>query len=100
MDLFDTDLVVLSACNTGLGDILSGEGVFGLQRAFKTAGVKNTIVSLWEVDDEATRILMEKFYKHYFDKKSAHESLKLAQKEMREGEFSEPYFWAGFILVE
>lgn len=100
MDLSNTELVVLSACETGLGDIKGNEGVFGLQRAFKIAGVKNLIMSLWKVPDAATAELMIKFYSNWLEKKmTIREALHGAQKEMRE-EGWEVYDWAGFVLVE
>ena len=102
MDLSNTELVVLSACNTGLGDIQGNEGVFGLQRAFKMAGVKYLIMSLWSVRDTPTQVLMTKFYQNWIEKgMTIHKALNAAQKEMRESaEYSDPVNWAGFVLVE
>ncbi len=98
MDLSNTELVVLSACETGLGDIKGGEGVYGLQRAFKTAGAKSIIMSLWKVPDKATVELMEMFYTNWLEKKMPKEdAFNLAQSEMRK-KFSNPYMWAAFIL--
>jgi len=100
MDLSNTELVVLSACETGLGDIEGNEGVYGLQRAFKIAGVKNLIMSLWKVPDAATAELMISFYKHWLeDKMSIRQALHTAQKELRDEGF-EPFYWAGWVLVE
>lgn len=82
MDLRDADIVVLSACETGLGDI-SGEGVFGLQRAFKMAGVQTILMALWKVDDEATRILMTAFYRHMNEGETKREAFRHAQQEVR-----------------
>ncbi len=96
LDLFDTQLVVLSACNTGRGDIQDGEGVFGLQRAFKVAGVKNTLISLWKVPDHQTKYLLNLFYKYLLKGKSPQSALLKAQKKMRK-KFP-PYYWAGFVL--
>lgn len=100
MDLTGTDLVVLSACETGLGEITS-EGVFGLQRAFKKAGVNTLIMSLWQVHDDATSLFMQTFYKHWLDGKSKHKAFTMAQKTMQEHpDYSNPYYWAAFIMLD
>ena len=102
MDLRGTDLLVLSACQTGLGEV-SGEGVFGLQRGFKKAGVNTILMSLWEVDDEATSLLMTSFYKELAKGKSKSEALKAAQKAVKNHkgkDFSSPFYWASFILLD
>ena len=98
MDLSKTDLVVLSACETALGDIKGNEGVFGLQRAFKLAGVKNMVLSLWKVPDAETAELMKIFYTYYLQGKTARGSLAAAQKEMRKK--YAPFYWAAFVLIE
>ena len=103
VDLRGLDLVVLSACQTGLGDISQGEGVFGLQRGFKKAGANTILMSLWEVDDEATQILMTQFYRNLLSGQSKRQSLHYAQKYLREynnGRFDEPKYWAAFILLD
>ena len=107
LDLRGLDLVVLSACQTGLGDVVQGEGVFGLQRGFKKAGVKSILMSLWPVNDFTTQLLMVEFYKNYLSGNSKHEALKLAQKYVKDykddnGEklFESPYYWAGFIILD
>ena len=107
VDLRGLDLVVLSACQTGLGDISQGEGVFGLQRGFKKAGANTILMSLWEVNDEATQILMTQFYKNFVAGKSKRQSLQLAQNYLRmykneKGEqcYNEPKYWAAFILLD
>lgn len=98
MNLSNTQLVVLSACETALGDIQGSEGVFGLQRGFKMAGVKNMIVSLWQVPDKETAELMTLFYTHWLNKKNIGESFYQAQTEMRKK--YPPFYWAAFVLVE
>jgi CHAT domain-containing protein len=100
MNLSNTELVVLSACETGLGDIEGNEGVYGLQRAFKIAGAKYLIMSLWQVPDYQTQELMTTFYKRWLeDKMNIPDAFRSAQKEMRE-KYQLPHFWAGFVLVE
>ena len=99
MNLSNTELVVLSACETGLGDIQGNEGVYGLQRAFKIAGAKYLIMSLWQVPDKQTSLLMTTFYKKWLeDKMSIPEAFHAAQKELREVGL-DPYQWAGFVLL-
>jgi len=99
LNLEDTELVVLSACETGLGDITGNEGVFGLQRAFKIAGVKNIVMSLWQVPDFQTQELMRLFYEFWLEKSSIHQAFYAAQSEMSQ-RYDNPYYWAGFVLVE
>lgn len=100
MDLSNTDLVVLSACETALGNVKS-EGVYGLQRAFKLAGVNSLIMSLWKVDDGATQILMTSFYQNYLNGMSKREALLSAQNKVRNTPgFEDPYNWAAFILLD
>jgi CHAT domain-containing protein len=99
LDLRDCDLVVLSACETAKGDITS-EGVFGLQRAFKMAGVQTIIMSLWKVNDEATQMLMTEFYNNWIVKKQEkREAFKNAQNAVRK-EYEEPVYWAGFVMLD
>ena len=103
VDLRGLDMVVLSACQTGLGDISQGEGVFGLQRGFKKAGANSIIMSLWEVDDKATQILMTQFYKNLVSGQSKRQSLQSAQRYLREynsGQYNKPEYWAAFILLD
>lgn len=99
MDLSNVDLIVLSACETGLGSDKGNEGVFGLQRAFKLAGAKSMIVSLWQVPDQSTSELMVHFYEFYLKGFSKKESLKKAQ-EIIKSKYQSPYYWAGFMLIE
>ena len=99
MDLRDANLVVLSACETAKGDITS-EGVFGLQRAFKMAGVQTIIMSLWKVSDQATQLLMTEFYNNWIGKhQSKREAFRNAQNTVRT-QYEEPEFWAGFIMLD
>ncbi len=97
LDLTNTQLVVLSACDTGLGKIENAEGVVGLPKAFIQAGAKNIIMSLWSVNDAKTATLMKKFYHHlHKDKKQNYsEALRKAKLEMTK---EHPYYWSGFVL--
>lgn len=99
MDLYGTDLVVLSACETGQGD-LRGDGVYGLQRAFKLAGVQTIIMSLWKVNDAATQMLMTEFYTNWIvNKMSKRKAFDIAKQKVRT-KFPEPSYWAGFIMLD
>ncbi|MBL4648161.1 MAG: CHAT domain-containing protein, partial [Aureispira sp.] len=98
LDLYKTDLVVLSSCETGLGDVYDSEGIFGLQRALKSAGVRQMLVTLWRIPDKETAELMGIFYQHYLKTGSAKQALRMAQKEMQ-AKYS-PFYWAGFVLIE
>ncbi|MCD6068860.1 MAG: tetratricopeptide repeat protein [Bacteroidetes bacterium] len=98
LDMRKTKLVVLSACETGLGDIKGSEGVYGLQRAFKMAGVKNIIMSLWQVPDKETSEFMIGFYQNLTAVKDIKKAFNTTQKEMRKK--YDPYYWAAFVLVE
>lgn len=100
MDLSGCVLATLSACETGLGDIKGSEGVFGLQRAFKIAGVQNTIVSLWKIPDAATSDFMQTFYNKWLrDKNEINAAFRKTQLEMSI-KYIQPYKWAGFVLIE
>ncbi|GHV03130.1 hypothetical protein FACS189485_05450 [Spirochaetia bacterium] len=99
LNLTGTKLVVLSACQTGLGEVNNGEGVFGLQRAFKLAGVETLIMSLWEVDDDATSQLMAAFYQQWLSGKTKQDSFKEAQRQVRV-KYPSPYYWAAFVLMD
>jgi CHAT domain-containing protein len=97
------DLVVLSACQTGLGNLRQAEGTVGLQRAFLAKGARSVLVSLWSVSDNATELLMRRFYKHWLrdaDRPSKAEALRRAQTDVRQTKgFDSPRFWAAFQLV-
>lgn len=98
LNLKNTDLVVLSACETGLGEIKSGEGVYGLQRAFQVAGAESVIMSLWKVSDEATKELMTSFYAEWMGGKPKEQAFADAQKQLR-SKFPQPYFWGAFVML-
>jgi hypothetical protein len=103
LNFFDTELVVLSACQTGLGDVKGSEGVYGLQRAFKMAGVDYLIFSLWKVPDEATKELMTKFYDFWFAGAEIRTAFKNAQEHLKEKYKDIPgsaYAWAAFVLIK
>lgn len=99
MDLRGLDLVVLSACQTGLGDIKE-DGVFGLQRGFKKAGAKTLLMSLWSVDDRATQLMMTNFYSALMQGASRHDAFRQAQNKVREAGFDAPFYWASFIMLD
>lgn len=101
LDLRGVDLVVLSACESALGDINNG-GVYGLQRGFKKAGANTIVMSLDKVDDEATRILMVEFYRNLMSGKTKRQSFQEAQQYLRKvdnGKYDNPKFWASFIML-
>jgi CHAT domain-containing protein len=102
LDLRGLDLVVLSACESALGDINNG-GVYGLQRGFKKGGANTIVMSLGKVDDEATRILMVEFYRNLMNGKTKCQSLYNAQQYLRKvenGKYDDPKYWASFIMLD
>lgn len=102
LDLKGLDLVVLSACESALGDINNG-GIYGLQRGFKKGGANTIVMSLGKVDDEATRILMVEFYRNFMNGKTKRQSLNEAQQYLRKadnGKFEDPKYWASFIMLD
>jgi len=96
LDLLDTELVVLSACETGLGEIRTGEGVFGLRRSFVLAGASTLVMSLWKVPDKQTQELMEEFYRRILKGEPRAEALKNAQMHIR-SQYPHPFYWGAFI---
>lgn len=100
LDLSNVELAVLSACETALGESSNNEGVFGLQRGLKMAGVKNLLVSLWKVDDAVTKEYMVDFYNNLINEgQNINLAYSNTQKSIK-NKYPNPYFWAAFILIE
>ena len=104
LNLQGTELVVLSACETGLGEVTAGEGVFGLRRALQVAGAESVMMSMWAVPDKETQELMTLFYKKWLSGKDKYEALREAQVEMRKRVKARygkdlPQYWGAFVLV-
>ncbi len=98
LDLWGTQLVVLSACDTGRGDIKPGQGVYGLRRALVSAGAEAVVTSLWKVNDETSRELMERYYRNLLAGQGRAEALRTAMRDLRK-KHPNPYAWAPFILI-
>jgi CHAT domain-containing protein len=99
LKLDKTKLVVLSACETAVGDVKAGEGVYGLQRAFMGAGTQSLLMSLWKVSDEATQELMTKFYTNWLktgDRQKAFRQAEIALKT----KYPQPYYWGAFVMLD
>jgi CHAT domain-containing protein len=105
LNLQATEWAVLSACDTGLGEIKAGEGVFGLRRAFQIAGVRTVIMSLWPVDDQGVRLWMRALYegrlqKHLSTADAMHDaSLSVLRARRTRGQSTHPFYWAGFVAA-
>jgi CHAT domain-containing protein len=105
LNLEGVEWAVLSACDTGLGQVKAGEGVFGLRRAFQVAGVRTVIMSLWSVDDEAARLWMRTLYerrlqKHLSTADAMHEAgLSVLRDRRSRGQSTHPFYWAGFVAA-
>ena len=98
LDLRGSRLVVLSACDTGMGEVKTGEGVFGLRRAFELAGAKSLVMSLWPVSDQVTKELMSAYYRNLKEGHGRGDSLRRAQLEMiAKPARRHPFYWASFI---
>jgi CHAT domain-containing protein len=98
LDLYSTQLVVMSACETGLGKIMNGEGVIGLPRAFLSAGAEGVLMSLWKVDDEATQEIMLEFYKKWIALGNKEMAWRSAQQSLRL-KYPSPYYWGAFVMM-
>lgn len=98
LNLDETELVVMSACETGLGEVKNGEGVYGLQRAFIVAGADNLIMSLWKVNDETTQKLMTKFYSNWINGDTKKDAFRQAIKSLKK-EYKQPYYWGAFVIL-
>ena len=97
LELCAADLVVLSACETQLGELSAGDELVGLTRAFFFAGTPSVVASLWSVDDESTSLLMERFYAHLKGGMGKAQALRQAQLDVRE-KYPNPYYWSAFVL--
>jgi CHAT domain-containing protein len=98
LNLLGTKLVVLSACETGIGEVNNGEGVYGLRRAFAIAGAESQLISLWKVADIGTKDLMVNYYQRLMNNEGRREALRQTQLEMlRSQKYQHPYYWAAFI---
>jgi CHAT domain-containing protein len=101
MDFRGTKLAVLSACKTGLGNDTNLTGLsIGPQHALKTKGVEQIVMSLWMVDDAATTLLMKYFYESLLVGNGAKSALKYAQRKLIEEGYTDPYYWAAFVVLE
>jgi CHAT domain-containing protein len=98
LDLWGTQLVVLSACDTGRGDVKLGQGVYGLRRALVTAGAETIVMSLWRVNDDTTRLLMEDYYRNLLAGMGRAAALRKAMLSLRQA-LPHPYYWAPFIAL-
>ena len=100
LDLSDTELVILSACETGLGDVQTLEGVYGLQRAFQVAGSRYVMMTLWQISDYQTQLFMDLFYRFWLtEKQDIRSAFSAARLEMRKA-YPDAFYWAGFVLLE
>ncbi len=100
LQLAGTELVVLSACETGVGEIRVGEGVYGLRRAFQEAGAQSVLSTLWSISDDGTQHFMKRFYQRFIDGSPPQQALRDTQLEFIDSDnWSHPFFWAPFVMV-
>ena len=100
LQLEGTELVNLSACETGVGEIRVGEGVYSLNRAFQEAGAKAVLSTLWSISDQGTNLFMQKFYQRFLNNQSAQQALRETQEEFKNSEqWQDPFFWAAFVMT-
>ena len=95
----NADVVALTACKTGLGNNLAGEGVMSMGKAFQYAGAKSILTSLWSVSESGSVLLTEKFFEHLKSGKNKLDALKSAREDVRKEGYKHPFYWASFILV-
>jgi len=95
----NAEVAALTACNTGMGKNLTGEGVMGMDRAFPYAGAKTVLMSLWSVAEKSTTLLTERFFSYLKESKDKLEALRLARADVRRDGYEHPFFWSPFILV-
>ncbi|MGH7966641.1 MAG: CHAT domain-containing protein, partial [Candidatus Binatia bacterium] len=95
----NAEVAALTACNTGVGKNLTGEGVMGMGRAFQYAGAKTVLMSLWSVEEESTTLLTEKFFTYVHEGKGKLDALRQARADVRKAGYEHPFFWAPFIVV-
>lgn len=101
MDLSRIRLTVLSFCSSGLGDITNTTGVvYGVANAMKTSGVHEVLIALWDIPDKATAVAMTSFYKHLMETRNTHESIRLMRRDMISQGYTDPYYWAAFVVLD
>ena len=98
LNLNKTEAVILSACETGLGEVKNGEGVYGLQRAFQVAGARSLVMSLWTVSDEVTQMLMSSFYQKMLNGVDKRKAFRETQLEIKV-KYPDFYYWGAFVMV-
>ncbi len=100
LQLEGTELVTLSACETGVGEISVGEGVYSLNRAFQEAGAKAVLSTLWSISDEGTNHFMQKFYHRFLNNQPSQQALQETQDELKDSKkWQDPFFWAPFVMM-